>query len=75
MQAPGPASRTFGSVTEVASEALVVARSAPLLLQARKEPDAALRDRVLVAVSRVNACSGGTRSHQRWGSGGGSHAR
>ncbi len=75
MQAPGPAPRIFRSVAEAASDALAVARSAPLLLRAHKELNAALRERVMVAVSQVNTCSGCTRVRQRWAPGSGSHAR
>lgn len=67
MRSTRPAPRTFRSRSEAAVETFAVARSAPVLLKAyRGGLNPALRERVMVAVSRVNACSGCTRAHERW---------
>lgn len=61
--------RTFTSPAEALSDvAAVLRRAGPLAdvyLRGRLEPE--VRERVMVAVSRVNACRGCTRVHERWG--------
>lgn len=61
--------RTFTSPAEALSDvAAVLWRAGPLAdvyLRGRLKPE--LRERVMVAVSRVNACHGCTRVHERWG--------
>jgi len=60
--------RTFASAAEWARDVLGVAQRGGVLaavyLGGRLE--ARMRERVMVAVSRVNACSGCTFVHQRW---------
>ncbi len=60
--------RTFSSAGEAAADVLGVARRARPLLgtYARGDLDPALRERVMVAVSHVNACRGCTYVHERW---------
>jgi AhpD family alkylhydroperoxidase len=60
--------RTFASAAEWARDVVGVAqRSGPLAaVYLRGRLDATLRERVMVAVSRVNACGGCTFVHQRW---------
>lgn len=61
--------RTFASPAEALSDVVAVLRRAgPLAdvyLRGRLKPE--LREQVMVAVSRVNACRGCTRVHERWG--------
>jgi AhpD family alkylhydroperoxidase len=68
--APSPGARTFTSPSEALSGIVGVLRSArPLAavyLRGRLDPK--LRERVMVAVSRVNACRGCTFVHERWAS-------
>jgi AhpD family alkylhydroperoxidase len=68
MAAPDRSPRTFASAREAAADVLGVARRARPLLgtYARGDLDPALRERVMVAVSRVNACRGCTYVHERW---------
>ena len=58
----------FASPVEAIGDVAGVARRAwPLAgVYARGDLDPALRERVMVAVSRVNACSGCTYVHERW---------
>ncbi len=60
--------RTFASAGEALRDiAGVLTRTGPLAavyMRGRLEP--ALRERVMVAVSRVNACEGCTFVHERW---------
>jgi AhpD family alkylhydroperoxidase len=60
--------RTFASAAEWARDVVGVAQhSGPLgAVYLRGRLDATLRERVMVAVSRVNACGGCTFVHQRW---------
>ena len=60
--------RTFASPAEWARDVVGLAqRSGPLAaVYLRGRLDATLRERVMVAVSRVNACGGCTFVHQRW---------
>ncbi len=60
--------RRFASPAEWARDVVGVAqRSGPLAgVYLRSRLDAMLRERVMVAVSRVNACDGCTFVHQRW---------
>jgi AhpD family alkylhydroperoxidase len=60
--------RTFASPAEWAHDVVGVAQhSGPLAaVYLRGRLDATLRERVMVAVSRVNACAGCTFVHQRW---------
>ncbi|MGZ5375402.1 MAG: carboxymuconolactone decarboxylase family protein [Solirubrobacterales bacterium] len=64
---PLPHPRTFASAGEALSDvAAVVGRAGPLVavyLGARLDP--MLRERVMVAVSQVNACAGCARVHRR----------
>jgi AhpD family alkylhydroperoxidase len=66
--APIPGPRTFASVAEWARDVVGVAQhSGPLAaVYLHGRLDATLRERVMVAVSRVNACAGCTFVHQRW---------
>jgi AhpD family alkylhydroperoxidase len=65
---PHQHSRTFASAGEAVSDlGAVVGDAAPLAavyLRGRLDPE--LRERVMVAVSRVNACHGCTLVHERW---------
>ena len=65
---PSREPRTFASPAEVLSGLAGIAyRAAPLAatyLGGRLDPE--LRERVMVAVSRVNACRGCTFVHERW---------
>ena len=60
--------RTLASPAEWARDVVGVAqRGGPLAaVYLRGRLDATLRERVMVAVSRVNACGGCTFVHQRW---------
>jgi AhpD family alkylhydroperoxidase len=60
--------RTFASPAEWAHDVVGVAQhGGPLAaVYLRGRLDATLRERVMVAVSRVNACGGCTFVHQRW---------
>jgi AhpD family alkylhydroperoxidase len=60
--------RTFASVGEALSDIVgVLRRAGPLAaVYVRGRLDPELRERVMVAVSRVNACSGCTFVHERW---------
>jgi AhpD family alkylhydroperoxidase len=60
--------RTFASAAECARDVVGVAQlSGPLAaVYLHGQLDATLRERVMVAVSRVNACGGCTFVHQRW---------
>ena len=60
--------RTFASAAEWAGDLVGVAqRGGPLAaVYVRGRLDATLRERVMVAVSRVNACGGCTYVHERW---------
>ncbi len=66
--APSPGPRTFTSRSEALSGIVgVLRRAGPLAavyLRGRLDPE--LRERVMVAVSRVNACRGCTFVHERW---------
>ncbi len=66
--APSPEPRTFASPGEALSGIVgVLGRAGPLTavyLRGRLDPK--LRERVMVAVSRVNACRGCTLVHERW---------
>ncbi len=68
MLAPDRSPRTFASPGEALGDLLGVARRAQPLVgtYARGYIDPALRERVMVAVSRVNACRGCTFVHERW---------
>lgn len=65
---PGPSPRTFTSPWEAAADIAALWMRAPVLagvyLGRRLDPQ--LRERIMVAVSRVNACSGCTWVHERW---------
>jgi AhpD family alkylhydroperoxidase len=66
--APSPEPRTFTSSGEALRGTLgVLGRAGPLAaVYLRGRLDAKLRERVMVAVSRVNACGGCTFVHERW---------
>ena len=66
--AAGPAPRVFASPWDALRQlAGVLRRVKPLTdVYARGRLDDALRERVMVAVSRVNACRGCTFVHTRW---------
>jgi len=66
--APRRSPRTFTSPGEVVRDVVGVARRARPLATAytRAGLDPALRERVMVAVSRVNSCRGCTYVHERW---------
>jgi AhpD family alkylhydroperoxidase len=65
---PRPAPRTFGSAAEALSDlAGVLRRAVPLAgVYLRGDLDPETRERVMVAVSRTNACRGCSLVHQRW---------
>jgi AhpD family alkylhydroperoxidase len=65
---PSQSPRTFASPGEAISDFVGVVRRAWPLANAylRGGLDPALRERVMVAVSRVNACRGCTFVHERW---------
>ncbi len=65
---PLPHPRTFTSSGEAVSDvAGVLRRARPLAgVYLGRQLDRELRERVMVAVSRVNACRGCTRVHERW---------
>ncbi len=59
--------RRFDSLSQVAGDLAGVARVSPELWRVyRGGVGAALRERIMVAVSRANACAGCSRVHQRW---------
>jgi AhpD family alkylhydroperoxidase len=61
------AARRFASIGQVAGELVGVARVSPELWRVyRGGISPALRERVMVGVSRANACTGCSRVHQRW---------
>jgi AhpD family alkylhydroperoxidase len=68
--APRRSPRTFASPGEAIGDLLGVARRARPLAGAylRGDIDPRLRERVMVAVSRVNSCRGCTFVHERWAS-------
>lgn len=58
--------RRFGSLDHVAKDLFGVGRASPALWRVFRggiSPD--LRERIMVGVSRANACAGCTRAHQR----------
>jgi len=65
---PRAAPRTFSSAGEALSDlAGVVRRAVPLAgIYLRGDLDPETRERVMVAVSRTNACRGCSLVHQRW---------
>jgi AhpD family alkylhydroperoxidase len=65
---PSQSPRTFASPVEAISDLVgVVRRTRPLTnAYLRGDLNPALRERVMVAVSRVNACRGCTFVHERW---------
>ena len=65
---PSPAPRTFSSAGEALSDlAGVLRRAVPLTgVYLRGGLDPEIRERVMVAVSRTNACRGCSLVHQRW---------
>jgi AhpD family alkylhydroperoxidase len=70
MPTPRRAPRTFSSPVDAGRDLVAVAlRARPLAtayLRGGLDPD--LRERVMVAVSRVNSCRGCTFVHERWAS-------
>ncbi len=63
----GSTPRRFDSTGEAARELIGVTRGTAQLWRAyRGGLSPALRERVMVAVSRANACAGCTQVHQRW---------
>jgi AhpD family alkylhydroperoxidase len=68
MSVPGRSPRTFASPSEAIRDLLGVARQARPLATAylRGGVNPELRERVMVAVSRVNSCRGCTFVHERW---------
>jgi AhpD family alkylhydroperoxidase len=66
--APAPHPVTFTSIGETVGDMIgVLRRAGPLAavyLRGRLDPE--LRERVMVAVSRVNACQGCTFVHEHW---------
>jgi AhpD family alkylhydroperoxidase len=65
---PGPSPRTFTSPWEAAADIAALWMRAPVLagVYLRRRLDPQLRERIMVAVSRVNACAGCTWVHERW---------
>ncbi len=68
MAVPRRSPRTFASPGDVVRDVVGVARRARPLAGAYsgRGLDPALRERVMVAVSHVNACRGCTFAHERW---------
>ena len=64
----GRAPRTFGSLGEAARDLVGVWARSPRLAKVYLAGvlDPSLRERIMVAVSRVNACAGCTAVHERW---------
>ena len=64
----GGSPRRFTSPREVAADLAGLFRHATALaaVYLRDELDPTLRERIMVAVSRVNACAGCTAVHERW---------
>ena len=61
------APRRFASAEEAARDVANILRRGPLLTRAYAGGlESQLRERVMVAVSQVNACGGCTRVHRRW---------
>ena len=59
--------RRFDSVDHVAKDLAGIARVSPELWRVYRGGTApALRERIMVAASRANACAGCSRVHQRW---------
>lgn len=70
--ATGKGTRRFGSLGQVATNLASVVRVSPELWRVyRGDIPPALRERIMVAVSRANACAGCSRVHQRWALGAG----
>ncbi len=65
---PSSAPRTFSSASEALGDlAGVLRRAVPLAgIYLRGDLDPEIRERIMVAVSRTNACRGCTHVHQRW---------
>ena len=65
---PGPSPRTFMSPWEAAAGIAGLWMRAPVLagVYLGRMLDPGLRERIMVAVSRVNACAGCTWVHERW---------
>jgi len=65
---PAPSPRTFTSPWEAVADIAGLWMRAPVLAGAYlgRRLDSGLRERVMVAVSRVNSCAGCTRGHERW---------
>jgi len=62
-----PGTRRFASIGHVGRDLAGVARVSPELWRVyRGGTSPALRERVMVGVSRANACAGCSRVHQRW---------
>ena len=66
--APGPSPRTFTSPWEAAADIAGLWMRAPALagVYLGRRLDPGLRERIMFAVSRVNACAGCTWVHERW---------
>ncbi len=64
----GRSPRRFTSPREVATDIVGLWLRAPTLaaVYLREALDPTLRERIMVAVSRVNACAGCTAVHERW---------
>lgn len=62
-----PSPRAYPTPRALLADASAVVRSAPRLyaIYARKRLDPALRERIMIAVSRANSCSACTRFHER----------
>ena len=65
---PGPSPRTFTSPWEAAADVAGLWMRAPVLagVYLGRMLDPGLRERIMVAVSRANACAGCTWVHERW---------
>jgi AhpD family alkylhydroperoxidase len=64
---PRGSPRRFTSLGHVAGDLAGTVRVGPELLRVyRGDIPAALRERIMVAVSHANACAGCSRVHQRW---------
>jgi AhpD family alkylhydroperoxidase len=64
---PAAGARRFGSPGHLARDLVGTARVAPELWEVyRGGVPADRRERIMVAVSRANACAGCSRVHQRW---------
>lgn len=63
-----PTPRTFTSAREAAEDIARLSQRLPVLVRVYRDGtlERPIRERVMVAVSRINACAGCTAVHERW---------